>query len=221
MTVRVLIVDDDALVRSALRLVLGGDADLEVVGEAADGVAALSAVAELAPDIVLMDIRMPGVDGLTATERILGDRPPGAPEPPAVIVLTTFEADDHVIRALRAGAAGFLLKDTPPARIVEAIRSAAAGSPALSPSVARLLIARATRESEDERARAVVERLSARERDVIERVGRGLSNAEIGADLHLAPATVKTHVSRLLMRLGMESRVQLAVLARDAGLLRG
>ncbi len=220
MSLRVLLVDDDALVRSALRMVLGGAEDVEVVGEAADGAEAVTAARALEPDVVLMDIRMPGTDGLAATEELLGRGPRDAHRP-AVVVLTTFDADDHVLRALRAGAAGFLLKDTPPALIVEALRTAVTGAPVLSPSVTRLLIARAVRETGDDRARAVVAGLSPRERDVVAGVGRGLSNAEIGAELFLSPATVKAHVSRLLTRLDLEGRVQLAVLARDAGLLDG
>jgi DNA-binding NarL/FixJ family response regulator len=219
-SLRVLLVDDDALVRSALRMVLGGADDVEVVGEATDGAEAVAAARALEPDVVLMDIRMPGTDGLAATEELLVRGPRDASRP-AVVVLTTFDADDHVLRALRAGAAGFLLKDTPPALIVEALRTAVTGAPVLSPSVTRLLIARAVRETGDDRARAVVAGLSARERDVVAGVGRGLSNAEIGAELFLSPATVKAHVSRLLTRLDLEGRVQLAVLARDAGLLGG
>ncbi|WP_309225556.1 response regulator transcription factor [Quadrisphaera sp. INWT6] len=235
MSVRVLLVDDDALVRSALRMVLGGAGGIEVIGEAVDGAQAVTAAAELVPDVVLMDIRMPGVDGLAATEAILSGSSPrqsrgasdtapsggtASPGPPAVVVLTTFDADEHVLRALRAGAAGFVLKDTPPAQIVEAVRLAATGSPALSPSVARLLITKATEQTGDQRARQVVAALSERERSVVTGVGRGLSNADIGAQLHLSPATIKAHVSRLLTRLHLEGRVQLAVLARDAGLLR-
>ncbi|MEJ5866774.1 response regulator transcription factor [Pseudokineococcus sp. 5B2Z-1] len=218
MSLRVLVVDDDALVRSALRMVLAAADDVEVVGEAADGARAVAAARELAPDVVLMDIRMPGTDGLAATEELLL-RGPREAHRPAVVVLTTFDADDHVLRALRAGAAGFLLKDTPPHLIVDALRTAVDGAPVLSPSVTRLLIARAVRESGDDRARAVVAGLSPRERDVVAGVGRGLSDAEIGAELHLSPATVKAHVSRLLTRLHLEGRVQIAVLARDAGLL--
>ena len=215
--VRVLLVDDDPLVRSALTMVLGGAEDLAVVGEAGDGAAAIVAVREHRPDVVLMDIRMPGTDGLAATEALLA---PGAPQPPpAIVVLTTFDADEQVMRALRAGAAGFLLKDTPPTGIVAAVRQAAAGEPVLSPSVTRRLIAHATRDAGDGPARAAVAALTDRERSVVAGVGQGLSNAEIGARLHLSPATVKAHVSRLLTRLDVDGRVQLAVLARDAGLV--
>ncbi len=235
MSVRVLLVDDDALVRSALHMVLGGAEGIEVVGEAVDGTQAVTAAAALTPDVVLMDIRMPGTDGLAATEAILAGHPlrqgrgvpctaaaddGPTPGPPAVVVLTTFDADEHVLRALRAGASGFVLKDTPPAQIVAAVRLAATGSPALSPSVTRLLIGMATEQTDDQRARQAVAALSDRERSVLTGVGRGLSNAEIGAQLHLSPATIKAHVSRLLTRSGLEGRVQLAVLARDAGLLR-
>lgn len=219
MSLRVLVVDDDPLVRSALLMLLASTPDMEVVGEAGDGAEAVRLARETGPDVVLMDIRMPGTDGLAATETLLADRPTPDARRPAVVVLTTFDTDEHVLRALRAGASGFVLKDTPPAQIVQAVRTAAEGSPALSPSVTRLLIARATRSATDDRSRAVVADLSPRERSVVAAVGRGLSNAEISTELHLSPATVKAHVSRLLTRLDLEGRVQLAVLARDAGLL--
>ena len=219
--VRVLVVDDDPLVRAALAMVLGGAEDLELVGEASDGAGVPAAVDRAAPDVVLMDIRMPQVDGLTATERLQARR-----DAPEVIVLTTFDADDQVLRALRAGASGFLLKDTPPAAIVEAVRRVAAGEPMLSPTVTRQLIAHVAAveaapagEDRSTRARARLEQLSDREREVALAVGRGLSNAQIGAELYLSVATVKAHVSRLLVKLDLANRVQVALLTHDADLV--
>jgi len=213
---RVLIVDDDPLVRSALALMLGGQPDLEVVGEAGDGRAGLAACARLEPDVVLMDIRMPVLGGLEAT-RDLHRRP----DPPRVIVLTTFDADEHVVGALAAGADGFLLKDTPPARIVDAIRTVASGDPMLSPTATRALIERLRREAGDDRAataRTALGRLTGRELDVAREVGRGHSNAEVGARLHLSVPTVKAHVSRVFDKLQVTNRVQIAILVHDAGL---
>ncbi|GAA2676509.1 response regulator transcription factor [Actinosynnema pretiosum subsp. pretiosum] len=209
-----LLVDDDPLVRAGLAWMLGGTPGVEIVGEASDGAEALRAVREKRPDVVLMDIRMPNLDGLTATERLRRTE-----HPPEVIVLTTFDTDEHLLRALRVGAAGFLLKDTPPPRIVEAVRAVAAGEPMLSPSVVRQLIARvvdADAGPRRERARRALEGLSGRERDVALAVARGWSNARIGDELHLSVPTVKAHVSRVLTKLGVENRVQIALLARDA-----
>ena len=213
--IRVLIVDDDALVRAGLTMLFAGADDIEIVGEAADGSEVEHAVAEHRPDVVLMDIRMPGTDGLTATEILRGhDRPP------EVIVLTTFDADDHVLRALRAGASGFLLKHTPPADIVRAIQAVAAGEPMLSPAITRRLIGHVTENEGGERrrhAREQLDRLSEREREVAIAIGHGKSNAEIGRDLYMSIATVKAHVSRLLEKLKFNNRVQIALLAHDAG----
>ncbi len=212
---RVLIVDDDPLVRSALTLMLGGQPDLEVVGEAPDGRAGLAACAQLRPDVVLMDIRMPVLGGLEATEQLHRQ-----PQPPRVIVLTTFDADEHVVGALAAGADGFLLKDTPPAQIVDAIRTVAVGDPMLSPAATRTLIARLRREAGDGRAasaRASLDQLTERERDVAREVGRGHSNAEIGVRLHLSVPTVKAHVSRVFDKLQVTNRVQIAIVVHDAG----
>jgi DNA-binding NarL/FixJ family response regulator len=194
MTISVLIVDDDALVRSALGLMLGGQPDVSVVGEAPDGRAGVAAARELHPDVVLMDIRMPVLDGLAATVELCRD-----PQSPRVIVLTTFDADDYVLRALAAGADGFLLKDTPPPEILDAIRRVADGDPMLSPSVTRSLIKQVTPpdRSRTTVARRRVESLTERERDVALAVGRGLSNAEVAGELYLSVPTVKAHVSRL------------------------
>ena len=213
--VRVLVVDDDPLVRSALGLMLGGQSDVTVVGEAADGRAGITLARELRPDVVLMDIRMPLLNGLDATRALHAD-----PDPPRVIVLTTFDADEHVLGALAAGADGFLLKDTPPAQILEAIRKVAGGDPMLSPSAVRTLIDRVRADTGDDREAAAQQRLALlteRERDVALAVGRGLSNAEIAAALHLSVPTVKAHVSRLFEKLGTTNRVQIAICVHDAG----
>ncbi|MFF7814172.1 response regulator [Streptomyces roseolus] len=218
MTIRLLVVDDDPLVRAGLTLMLGGARGIEIVGEGSDGGEVPGLVARLAPDVVLMDIRMPHVDGLTATERLRAR--PGAPE---VIVLTTFHADEQVLRALRAGAAGFVLKDTAPAEIAGAVLRVAAGDPVLSPAVTRQLMrhvagapeARPRRET----AAARLAGLADREREVAVAVGRGASNAEIADRLYMSVPTVKTYVSRLLAKLGLNNRVQIALLVHDAGLL--
>lgn len=221
MTIRLLIVDDDALVRAGLTMMLAGAEDLEIVGEAADGAEVNAAVDAHRPDVLLMDIRMPHLDGLAATENLRR-----RPDPPEIIVLTTFDSDDHVLRALRAGAGGFLLKDTPPQEIVRAIRQVAAGEPMLSPSVTRQLITHvtgtdtaSTGQDRRARARALLDDLSARERDVAIAVGEGKSNAEIGAALYMSVPTVKAYVSRLLTKLDLNNRVQLALLTHDADLV--
>jgi DNA-binding NarL/FixJ family response regulator len=212
--IRVAIVDDDPLVRAGLALLLGGSPDIAIVGQAADGAQAEDLVDAHWPDVVLMDIRMPTVDGLIATGRLRSRT-----RPPQVIVLTAFDADDYVVRALRAGASGFLLKDTPPRDIIAAIRTVAAGDAMLSPSVTRQLIARfadpgaAARRA---RARELLARLTDREAEVALAVGRGLSNAEIGASLHLSVPTVKAHVSRVMAKLDVTNRVQVALVVHDA-----
>jgi DNA-binding NarL/FixJ family response regulator len=212
--VRVLIVDDDALVRSGLRLMLGGSGDITVVGEARDGDEVPAAVAEHRPDVVLMDLRMPRVDGVRATTTLRS-----GPEPPAVLVLTTFESDDDVLDALRAGAVGYLVKDTPPAEIEDAVRRAARGEPALSPGVARRVISAATGPGSSQRDAAVrLAALSEQERAVAAAVGQGWGNARIAAELLLGLSTVKTYLSGALTKLDLENRTQLALLARDAGL---
>ncbi|MET7832023.1 response regulator transcription factor [Micromonospora sediminicola] len=220
-SVRVLIVDDDPLVRGALSMILGGVPDLTVVGEATDGAEVPAAVAAHAPDVVLMDIRMPRVDGLAATEALRATA-----EPPEVLVLTTFDADEQVLRALRAGASGFLLKDTPPAEIVAAVRRVAAGEATLSPAVTRKLIAHVTAaapvpgpDPKRDRAVRLLDGLSEREREVALLLGRGRTNAEISAELFMSVATVKAYVSRLLTKLDLNNRVQVALLVQDADLV--
>ena len=219
-TVRVVLVDDDALVRAGLRMILGGSPAIEVVGEAGDGVEGVDVVRRLRPDVVLMDIRMPRRDGLEATRIVLGQNGDGALRPPRVLVLTTFDTDDMVLQALRIGANGFLLKDTPPAQIVEAVLGVAAGAPMLSPSVTAQLIARVSQDA-DPRVAAAQRRLATltdREREVAVAIGRGLSNAEIADELVMGVPTVKAHVSRLLTKLGADNRVQVALTVHDAGL---
>ncbi|MBO2459163.1 response regulator transcription factor [Actinomadura violacea] len=211
---RVLIVDDDALVRAGLSMMLDGVHGISVAGEAADGAEVPEAADRHAPDVVLMDLRMPRVDGITATRALRGRDP--APE---VIVLTTFDTDENILHALRAGASGFLLKDTPPAQIVEAVRRVAAGEPILSPRITRRLMDRAaTQAGAYERARAALGRLSPRENDVVAAIAAGRSNAEIGAALFMSVATVKAHVSSILTKLDLDNRTQIALLAHDAGL---
>jgi DNA-binding NarL/FixJ family response regulator len=214
--VAVLIVDDDPVVRFGLSMMLRGADGLTVVAEAGDGAEGVALAERHRPDVVLMDIRMPGTDGLTATETLR--RRPGAPQ---VVVLTTFDADAHVLRALRAGAAGFLLKDTPPDELVLAVRHAAAGRPVLSPEVTRRLIDRVAetdRDSTRAAARRRLERLAERERTIALDLGAGRSNAEIAARHHISVATVKTHVSAILAKLDLNNRVQVALLVHDAGL---
>lgn len=216
--VRVLIVDDDPLVRAALSMIIGGAPDLVVVGEATDGTEVPAAVAACAPDVVLMDIRMPRLDGLAATEELRS-----APNPPEVLVLTTFDADEQVLRALRAGAGGFLLKDTAPAEIVHAVRRVAAGETMLSPTVTRQLVAHVTGavgvDPRRQRAQRQLATLSEREREVAIALGQGRSNAEIAGELFMSVATVKAYVSRLLVKLDLNNRVQVALLVHDAGLV--
>jgi DNA-binding NarL/FixJ family response regulator len=219
MSVRVLLVDDEELVRFGLRTVLEAAGDFEVVGESGDGAAAVRAAHELRPDVVLIDIRMPVMDGLAATREILA-----LPQPPQVCVLTTFHVDEYVYAALAAGAAGFLLKDTPPREIAAAVRAVADGTATLSPAVTTTLIqsyvdrAATPRRAE---ARQRLADLSEREVDVLKLLGRGESNAEIGRQLYVSEATVKTYVSRLLTKLELANRTQAAILAHEAGLLEG
>jgi DNA-binding NarL/FixJ family response regulator len=214
--IRVLLVDDEALVRSGLRLILQAAGDITVVAEARDGDEALLAVRRHRPDVVLMDVRMPGRDGLSALRELQDDG--GGTR---VIMLTTFDIDDYVHEALRAGAVGFLLKDTPPRDLAEAVRVVAAGNAMLSPTVTRRLISAfaARGASQAEAARKRLSALTDREHEVVCAVGRGLSNAEIGRELDMAEATVKAHVSRALTKLGVTNRVQAAMLVHDAGLV--
>lgn len=212
--IRVLVVDDDPLVRAALTMMLDGANDIAVVGEAADGDEVPKALDRHTPDVVLMDLRMLRVDGIAAMKRLRVRR-----DPPSVIVLTTFDSDDHILRALRAGASGFLLKDTAPERIVEAVHRVAAGDPILSPQVTRRLMERAAGEAGGyERARQAVAKLSPRERDVVVGIAGGRTNAEIAADLLMSVATVKAHITHIMTKLDMSNRTQIALLANDAGL---
>ncbi|GAB2842371.1 response regulator transcription factor [Actinocorallia aurea] len=213
--IKVLLVDDDALVRAGLLMMLDGAAGITVVAEAADGAEAVAAVDAYAPDVVLMDLRMPRVDGITGTRRLRA-----RPRPPEVIVLTTFDTDENIVRALRAGASGFLLKDTPPARIVEAVIRVAAGDPILSPAVTRRLMDRTVAQTGAyERARAALAALTPRERDVALAISRGAANADIAAALTMSLTTVKAHVSSILTKLDLDNRTQIALLAHDAGLV--
>ncbi|NUW33091.1 response regulator transcription factor [Nonomuraea sp. SMC257] len=212
--IRVLLVDDDALVRAGLAMMLDGAAGITVVGEAADGQEAIAAVDAHAPDVVLMDLRMPRVDGITATRRLRARA-----RPPEVIVLTTFDTDENIVHALRAGAGGFLLKDTPPARIVEAVIRVAAGDPILSPRVTRRLMERTVAQSGAyERAHAALASLTPREHEVALAIARGRTNADIAAELAMGVTTVKAHVSSILTKLRLDNRTQVALLAHDAGL---
>lgn len=211
-----LVVDDQELMRVGLKMVLGAHPDLEVVGEAENGAAAISKAADLKPDVVLMDVRMPVVDGVTATGRILA-----AGQGTRVLVMTTFDLDEHALGALRAGASGFLLKDTPPEDLVSAIRSVAAGDAVVSPKVTKRLLDRLIAEQPaPSRDPAVLEVLTAREREVLEEIAAGRSNAEIAGRLFLSEATVKTHVGRVLTKLDVRDRVQAVVLAYETGLVR-
>ena len=212
--IRVLLVDDDALVRAGLRMILSSSEELEVVGEAADGADVVAAVQAHRPDVVLMDIRMPEMDGIAATSALRR-----LAAPPNVIVLTTFQADEHVISALRAGADGFLLKDTAPTEIINAVLLVAAGEAMLSPSVTRTLLAHLGNDEMTDRRRLAAQRLTSltdREREVASAVGSGASNSEIAASLFMSEATVKAHVSRLLTKLEVTNRVHVAILVHDA-----
>ncbi|MEE6262663.1 response regulator transcription factor [Plantactinospora sonchi] len=213
--VRVLLVDDDPLVRAALTMMLDGAPGISLVAALADGDEVPAAIDRYGVDVVLMDIRMPRVNGIVATRRLRA-----RPHPPEVVVLTTFDTDDHVVRALRAGASGFLLKDTPPDRIVDAVHRVAAGEPILSPAITRRLMERVTTSTDAyERARSSLAALSPRERDVVLAVARGRTNAEIAAELTMTVATVKAHLTHILSKLDLGNRTQVAMLAHDAGLI--
>lgn len=214
---RVLIADDQALVRGGFRVLIDSAEDLEVVGEAADGVEAVALTRETSPDVVLMDIRMPGVDGLEATATICG--PDGVPDT-RVIILTTFDLDEYVFGALRSGASGFLLKDTDPEDLLQAIRVVAAGEALLAPSVTKRLIEEFVRQPDPRRAAPkALESLTDREREVLTLVGQGLTNAELAKELFISPATAKTHVSRIMMKLEAHDRAQLVIDAYESGLV--
>jgi DNA-binding NarL/FixJ family response regulator len=220
--IRVVVVDDQAVIRMGLRMMLEHETDLTIVGEASDAGQALAIVASSRPDVVLMDVRMPEVDGIEATRRILAG---GAATLPAVLVLTTFDDDEYVFGALQAGAAGFLLKDAGPDALVAAVRTVAAGNALVDPSVTRRLVERwaaleATSVATDRPVPVAVGRLSAREREILVGLARGRSNRELADDLIVSEATVKTHVSNLLTKLGVRSRVQAVVLAYEAGVVR-
>jgi DNA-binding NarL/FixJ family response regulator len=216
--IRVLLVDDEALVRVGIRMIIESGPELEVVGEAADGADAVDAVRRHRPDVVLMDVRMPRLDGVAATAAVRA-----LEHPPAVIVLTTFDTDDYIFRALESGAAGFLLKDTPPQELVRAVVAVHHGDAMLAPSVARRVVAQLSDGSRNQRQREASSRLDVltpREREVLIEVGQGLSNAEIGHRLFLSEATVKGHVGHLFDKLGTTNRVQIALIAYRAGLAR-
>ena len=213
--IRVLLVDDDALMRAGLEAILSSDAGVHVVGEASDGRVAVEQVRRLQPDVVLMDIRMPEVDGIAATREVVAVSPDVR-----VVILTTFEDDDYIFGALTAGASGFLLKRTSPEYLLEALRAVAAGDSLLSPSVTRRVIDRMAALPSGE---AILDRrldaLTAREREVLEQLARGLSNAEVAAALVIEESTVKTHVKRVLMKLGLRDRVQAVIFAYESGLV--
>ena len=214
--IRILIADDQALVRAGLRMILDAQADLEVLGEAGDGREALQLCRELSPDVVLMDIRMPGVDGLEATRRLLGGSGPA----PKVIVLTTFDTDDYVYEAIRAGASGFLLKSAPPEQLADGVRAVMAGDALLAPEITRRLLERfVKRPPPGAAAPPELEDLTAREVEVLRLIAEGRSNAEIAADLVLSEATVKTHVNHILTKLRLRDRVQAVALAYRSGLM--
>ena len=216
--IRVLIVDDQAMIRAGFRMIVEAEADITVVGEAGDGVDAIEIASRCSPDVVLMDVRMPRMDGIEAAARLLSQRGDTAPR---VLMLTTFDLDDYVYAALRAGVSGFMLKDAPAEQLVEAIRVVAAGEALLAPSVTRRLIleisSRPTREPTT--AAPGLDQLTERELEVLKLVARGMSNAEIAESLYLGEATIKTHVGRMLMKLSLRDRVQAVVLAYESGLV--
>jgi DNA-binding NarL/FixJ family response regulator len=221
MTIRVLLVDDQPLLRTGFRLILESEPDITVVGQAGDGQVAQEQTRALLPDVVLMDIRMPGVDGIEATRRIVREAAPSA-HVPKVLVLTTFDLDEYIVEALRSGASGFLLKDVPPDELVQAIRVVAAGDAIVSPSVTRRLLDRfAARlpSAYEQTTPARLDRLTERELEVLRLIAKGMSNAEIAAKLVVSETTVKTHVGNVLTKLGLRDRVQAVVLAYETGLI--
>ncbi|NUS73135.1 MAG: response regulator transcription factor [Corynebacteriales bacterium] len=214
---RVLIADDQALMRTGFRMIVESEPDMTVVAEAHDGVSAVSLAQEHRPDVVLMDIRMPKMDGIAATRQLAG---PDAPTPTAVLVLTTFDLDEYVYAALRAGASGFLLKDEPVDQLIHALRVVAEGDALLAPAVTRRLIQEFTRRPDPSHAPGALAVLTRRELEVLTLMAKGLSNAEIAQELVLGQTTVKTHVSRVLLKLNLRDRVQAVVLAYEQGLVR-
>ncbi|MDX6517014.1 MAG: hypothetical protein QOH73_2680 [Gaiellaceae bacterium] len=214
MSIRVLVADDQDMVRSGFRLLLAREPDIDVVAEAADGRAAVGEAARNAPDVVLMDIRMPLLDGLEATRQIVATNPAAQ-----ILILTTFDEDAYLYEALQAGAAGFMLKDAPAADLIEAIRILARGDALLAPAITRRVIAEFARRRRDPEARAHLDRLTAREREVLGLIARGMSNAEIAAALVVSAATIKTHAARIIQKLGVRDRVQAVVTAYESGLM--
>lgn len=215
MPITVVVVDDQELMRMGLNMVLEAQDDIEVIGEASDGAGAVEAAARLAPAVVLMDVRMPGIDGVAATRTITESG-----SATKVLVMTTFDLDENVLGALRAGASGFLLKDTPPEDLVSAIRSVAAGDAVVSPKVTKRLLSRFVAHSVPSTDASVLDALTGREREVLVHLATGMSNAEIAAVLHLSEATIKTHIGRILTKLDVRDRVQAVVLAYETGLVR-
>jgi DNA-binding NarL/FixJ family response regulator len=214
-SIRVLIADDQALIRGGFRMILDAQDGIEVVGEAVDGRDAIAQAGRLGPDVIVMDVRMPGMDGIEATRRLTAANPPAR-----VLVLTMFDLDEYVYEALRAGASGFLLKDRPPEELVSAVRVVAAGEAVLAPSVTRRLIREFSRLPERPASPPELSALTDREREVLECLGRGLSNVEIARHLFVAETTVKTHVGRVLQKLGLRDRAQAIVLAYESGLVK-
>jgi DNA-binding NarL/FixJ family response regulator len=215
--VRIVIADDQALVREGLAMIIEAEDDMEVVAHAATGVEAVDAALRDRPDVVLMDIRMPALDGIAATRQLLQE---AGPNPPRIVMLTTFSLDEYVLDALRAGASGFLLKDAPRDQLIDAIRVAARGDALISPAVTRPLIEELVRRSSAPLTPdPKLLELTAREREVLQLIGHGLSNAELAARLSVSEGTIKTHVSRILMKLGLRDRVQAVVLAYESGLI--
>jgi DNA-binding NarL/FixJ family response regulator len=220
--VRVLLVDDQALVRAGFRLILEAQPDIEVAGDAADGEAAVRAARRLRPDVILMDVRMPGLDGLEATRRILRASTAESAPPPRIVILTTFDLDEYVYAALQLGASGFLLKDVTPEHLVGAVRTVALGDALLAPSITRRLVERFARPSSASVATAgeAIAGLTARELEVFRHVARGMSNAEIAAELVVSEATVKTHVAAILSKLDLRNRAQVVVVAYETGMVQ-